>query len=414
MSDSKRTGSRDISELKQRLGLKKGAAPATGQTRSGGGQTAGIAPPPGLSVPPPPGAEPPQPAIPNAADDPFGAMNAMAKVGTVQRAPEIVIVNDGKPVESVGSSSTGAKIAMIAIPGVLMLAVGVAIGKVGTSASHYNDGIAGANALLDNEKGVKKTLSDLERILDEHKAKNNFAPDPSVDKELEKLVGRLDIKGDVYAVARNITNEQDLASQALSFYGGVQEVKAALDFHLKASKSDDQAFIAAKKAADNKQVKPELNYYLANTWRYAVVVSAPASCGPDDKKDCDLPFGAQFVELGPPVCDGKVAPSGKCAEGVSPSGHAYRIDPTKETFSTGELITQNTDNIPAKKMIPLIDNGVLRGVLQGNEHTASEMLYGKRLRAIADRAKKLINDANKLESSLQTQSNKGKRFTFML
>lgn len=413
MSDSKRTGSRDISELKQRLGLKKGAQPAAGQARTSGGQTAGIAPPPGLNLPPPPG-QPAQPAVPNAADDPFGAMNAMAAVGTVQRAPEIVIVNDGKPVENVGSSSMGAKIAMIAIPGVLMLAVGVAIGKVGTSASHYNDGLAGAKNLLENEKTVKKALSDLDRILDEHKAKNNFKPDPAVDKELEKLVGRLDIKGDVYAVARNITNEADLASQVLGFYGGTQEIKGMLDAHLKAAKSDDQAFIAAKKAADDKQVKPETNYYLAGTWRYAVVVSAPASCGPDDKKDCDLPFGAQFVELGPPVCDGKVTPSGKCPEGVSPSGHAYRIDPSAVTFSTGELITQNTDTIPAKKMIPLIDNGVLRGVLQGNEHTASETLYGKRLRAIADRAKKLITDANKLESSLQTQSNKSSRFTFFL
>jgi len=412
LSDPKRTGSRDISELKQRLGLKKGAQPATGG-RANGGQTAGIAPPPGLSLPPPPN-QPVQPAIPNAADDPFGAMNAMAAVGTVQRAPEIVIVNDGKPVENVGSSSMGAKIAMIAIPGVLMLAVGVAIGKVGTSASVYNDGLAGAKGILENEKTVKKTLSELERILDDHKAKNNFKPDAAVDKELEKLVGRLDIKGDVYAVARNITNEADLASQVLGFYGGTQEIKGMLDAHLKAAKSDDQAFLAAKKAADNKQVKPELNYYLAGQWRYAVVVTAPASCGPDDKKDCDLPFGAHFVELGPPVCDGKVTVSGKCPEGVSPSGHTYRGDPTAVTFTTGDLITQNTDTIPAKKMIPLIDNGVLRSVLQGNEQTASETLYGKRLRAISDRAKKLINDANKLESSLQTQSNKGSRFTFFL
>jgi hypothetical protein len=55
LSDPKRTGSRDISELKQRLGLKKGGAPATGQSRGSTGQTAGIAPPPGLNLPPPPG-----------------------------------------------------------------------------------------------------------------------------------------------------------------------------------------------------------------------------------------------------------------------------------------------------------------------------------------------------------------------
>jgi len=48
LSDSKRTGNRDISELKQRLGLKKGG-PAAGQNRGSSGQTAGIAPPPGLA-----------------------------------------------------------------------------------------------------------------------------------------------------------------------------------------------------------------------------------------------------------------------------------------------------------------------------------------------------------------------------
>src|SRR5205085_12703644 len=117
LGGSKRTGSRDISDLKARLGLKKGgAAPTTGQTRS----TNGVVAPPGLNLPPPPGLEPPKPAgpvIPNAADDPFGAMNAMAAVGAVHRAPEIVVVtNDGKPVESVGQKSAFASVAAIALP----------------------------------------------------------------------------------------------------------------------------------------------------------------------------------------------------------------------------------------------------------------------------------------------------------
>lgn len=414
MSDPKRTGSRDISELKQRLGLKKGGAPATGQNRGSGGQTAGIAPPPGLNLPPPPGT-PAQPAIPNAADDPFGAMNAMAAVGTVQRAPEIVIVNDGRPVENVGSSSGKAKIAMIAIPGVLMLIVGVAIGKVGTGASHYNEGLSGAKDLLENEKGLKRALSDLERVLDEHKAKSNYKPDPAVDKELTTIATRLEVKAAAYALARNITHEGDVAMQTLSFYGGIQEIKAALDAHLKAAKSDDQAYLAAKKAAEAKQVQSEQNGYLAGAWRYAVIVTAPSSCGEDEKgKDCELPFGAQLVEIGPPVCDGKVAASGRCGDGATLSGHAYRSEPGNPTFTAGELQTQGADQIPSKKMLPLLDNGVIRAVLQGNEATASEMLYTKRLRAISDRAKKLIQDANKLEPMLQTQANKGPRFTFFM
>lgn len=417
MSDSKRTGSRDISELKQRLGLKKGAAPATGQTRGSSGQTAGIAPPPGLNLPPPPGSQPAQPAIPNAADDPFGAMNAMAAVGTVQRAPEIVIVNDGKPVENVGSSSMGARLAMIAIPGVLMLVVGVAIGKIGTGASHYNEGLSGAKDLLDNEKGLKKALSDLDRVLDDHKAKSNFKPDPSVDKELTTIAAKLEVKAAAYARARNLTNEGDLAALTLAFYGGVQEMKSMLDTHLKTAKSDDQAAVAAKKAAEGHKL-PETERYLDSKWRYAVVVTAPSS--DNTSKDFELPFGAQLVEIGPPACDGKVNPAGKCPENARQSGHAYRVDTGQTTFTAGEWrILQSRDEktldtVPTKTLLPLLDNGVIRAVLGGKEDTGSEVLYAKRMRTMSDRVKKLIQDANKLEPLLQTQANKGTRFTFFM
>src|SRR5882672_5407489 len=134
LSDPKRGGSRDISELKQRLGLKKGAAPGQAQAN---GTPAGVVRPPGMALPTPP----PQPVIPNAADDPFAAMNAMAAVGTVQRAPEIVIVNDGKPVENVGASSRGGAIARLAAPAVIALVVGFLIGQVAKGAAVYNAGL---------------------------------------------------------------------------------------------------------------------------------------------------------------------------------------------------------------------------------------------------------------------------------
>jgi len=92
LSADKKAGSRDISELKQRLGLKKGgaAAPATGSTGRANGGSGGVIAPPGLAVQPPPGMaqpqQPPQPAIPNAHEDPFGAMNHMAAVA--QQAPK--------------------------------------------------------------------------------------------------------------------------------------------------------------------------------------------------------------------------------------------------------------------------------------------------------------------------------------
>ncbi len=168
MSDSKRTGSRDISELKQRLGLKKGRPgdrtdPRERRPDRRHRSAAWVerATSPGT---------PAQPAIPNAADDPFGAMNAMAAVGNVQRAPEIVIVNDGKPVENVGSSSIERQDRDGRDPRRADAHRRDRDRQGRDGAAHYNDGLKGAKDLLENEKALKKGLSDLERVLDDHKA----------------------------------------------------------------------------------------------------------------------------------------------------------------------------------------------------------------------------------------------------
>ena len=97
MSDDKKDkkpGQRDISDLKARLGLKKGAgAGGTREPAPGAPARPGQR---GNVVPPPPGVQPPKPEAPAPIDarvDPFGAMNAMAAQGAVSRAPEIIVVD---------------------------------------------------------------------------------------------------------------------------------------------------------------------------------------------------------------------------------------------------------------------------------------------------------------------------------
>lgn len=223
MSDAKKSGSRDISELKQRLGLKKGAAPAaTGQPRSNGAPSGGLVAPPGLNLPPPPGVvtQPPAPALPNAHEDPFGAMNAMAAHATVQRAPEMVIVNDGIPVEHVGQSSPASTLLRIAVPAAIALIVGVAVGKIGTGAGFYNDGLKGARAILGDKQApstvayLKRQLSDLDTILDEAKTKKNFRPDLEVDKQLKEFATKLDVNSPLVFRAKENTLDAETAGQS--------------------------------------------------------------------------------------------------------------------------------------------------------------------------------------------------------
>jgi hypothetical protein len=428
LSDAKKSGSRDISELKQRLGLKKGAAAASqGATpRANGGASGGIAPPPGLNLPPPPGLapqQPPQPVIPNAADDPFGAMNAMAAVGTVQRAPEIVIVNDGKPVEHVGAQSGSASLLRIAVPAGIALIIGIAVGKIGTSNSSYNDGLKGAKAIL-GDKGtsstvanLKKQLSDLDTYLDEAKTKKNFRPDSTIDKELEALAAKLEVKSELVFRAKENALDAETSGQILAFYAGIEELKSMVDQHVKSAKSDDLAFANAAKKNDAATVKDDENAALSGQLRYGVLMQAPTEA---DKVD----FGAKLVELGPPYCGDKLATSGKCGEGEAPSAFAYRAEPGA-TWTKGDLVSNGADSVPTKKLVMLLPGGVRDSLVKGAEGVASETLYTKRLKAIYDYVHGkpgqdgkpvggLLELGNKLEQKLEQVANKGSRFSFFM
>jgi hypothetical protein len=411
LSDPKRGGSRDISELKQRLGLKKGGAAATGGTPARNGNP-GVVPPPGMVVAPP---APPQPIIPNAAEDPFGAMNAMASVGTVQRAPEIVIVNDGRPVENVSASSRGAAIARIAVPAVLTLAVGIGIGKISKGADVYNEGLKDSRSILGDDKApstvknVKRALSELDGVLDELNTKNGLKPDAAADKKLGELAARLDVKtGAVFRTAAAV--EPDVNGAIMSFYAGTSEVKAMLDAHVKAAKSDDLALTAGKNAAANAQMKDTDNAALASVGavKYGAVIQAPTATDHAD-------FGVKLVELGPPYCGGANNPStsGKCENDEPPSAYAYRSDPGA-VWTKGDLQVSGSDSVPTKKLVLLLPTTTRDLLIKGSEPGASEVFYVKRLKALAERTKKLIEEGNKLEQRLQLEANKGDRFSFFM
>jgi hypothetical protein len=413
LSDPKRGGSRDISELKQRLGLKKGATPGV-QPRTNGAAGVlpppGMMPPPGMNVPPP---APPQPVIPNAAEDPFGAMNAMAAVGTVQRAPEIIIVNDGKPVENVGASGRGASLVKIVAPAVVALAIGVGIGQIARGANLYNQGLKDARTILGDDKvpstvkNVKKSLSELDGVLDEMKTRNGYRPDTDSDKKLAELAARLDVKaGTVFRTAGAV--DPDVSSQIMTFYAGIAEVKGMLDTHEKAAKFDDLALAAGKAAGAAAAVKEGENAALAGAGavRYGALMQAPTAADGGE-------FGVKIVELGPPYCGANLATSGKCDNNEQPSAYAYRGEPGA-AWTKGDLQAQGSESVPTKKLVLLLPNGMRDALIKGTQASASEAYYVKRLKTVADRTKKLIDDANKLEQRLQAESSKSSRFSFFL
>jgi hypothetical protein len=406
-----------------RLGLKKGAAaPATGQTRANGGVVA----PPGLNLPPPPGvAQPQQPVIPSAAEDPFAAMNAMAAVGTVQRAPEIVIVNDGKPVENVGRTSNVATFAKIGVPALLTLLLGVFIGQTGEKASSYNSGLGDAKAILGSKDApstiiqLKQTLSQIDTALDEARTKNSFRPDAATDRKLAELIKALDVKTDIVFRAKQNAMEPEVSGQIMTFYAGVAEVRAMLDAHLKVSKQDEKVFSLGKGKEKETTLDENTNQPLAGQFKYAIVVSAP------DDKDKTADFGAKIVELGGVYCGSATQPTAKCPEGEGPSAVAYRTDSTSTSFIKGDLAQVAPDAVPTKKVLTILGGSVRDQFMKGAEGSASEIHYQRRLRAIAERICKreqdgkcngasLLELGNRVEQRVDAESKKSTKFSFFL
>jgi len=362
--------------------------------------------------------------IPNAADDPFAAMNAMAAVAQVQRAPEkeYIVVNDGN-VEKVHAQSHGALIAKIAIPAGIALIVGVAIGKIGTGASNYNDGLRGARAILGDKSTpstvamLKRQLSELDNILDEAKTKNGFKPSLELDKKLKEMATKLELKKELVFRAKQNALDADISGQILSFYAGVIEVKDMIDIHNKAAAGDDIMLKKAKDAADAAALKESEAASLAGQLRYAVLLSAPSET---DRSD----FGAKIVEIAGVYCGASNNPVAKCPDGEYPSAFAYRNEPGGTPIK-GDLVSTGSDSLPARKIVPLLANGVRDSLVKGGEPTVSEFYYTRRLRELYNRVHGkvgqdgkpqggLIEDGNKLETRLQTEAGKSTRFSFFM
>jgi hypothetical protein len=342
-----------------------------------------------------------------------------------QQAPkqEFIIVNDGKPVENIGAQSKGAMIARMAIPGAIALIVGIAVGKIGTSASSYNEGLRGARAILGDRNAnstvmmLKKTLSDLDNILDEAKTKNGFKPNLEVDKQLKEIAAKLEVKSDLVFRAKQNTLDPVLSGQILAFYAGVIEVKDMLDIHNKAATGDDIMLKKGKEAADKATLKEDEVAALAGQPRYAVLMSAPTD---SDRGE----FGAKIVEIMGVYCGGGNTPVAKCGDGDYPSAFAYRNEPGAVP-TKGDLVTSGSDAVPAKKIVPLLPNGVRDSLIKGGEPTVSEFWYQRRLRALYERVHGkpgqdgkasggLLDDGNKLETRLQTEAGKSTRFSFFM
>ncbi len=410
---------RDISDLKARLGLKKGGPAA--KKRPGGV----IAPPGAKSrphgVPAPPGAQPPGPQIPAASEDPFAAMNAMAAVGVAQQkaaGPEIIVVNDGRPVENVETKSkvvgmvkTGA---MILIP----LIIGISVGQISKTAKAVNKTIEVAKVLHKDINAIRTGIQDniLNPLLDAKSRgdNNNFKPNDA------KLTEALDGKEKLPTVDAASAFEsymfdldKDLRASILDFYSQAAALNEAVEFHVNAAKQDAKLMEDGAKVSLEAKPDKNVNAYMDRVgmefYRYGIYLEIPT------QKEKNKKFGARFVEIGAPICQGEKRPSttGKCD--APPIGFAFRTVGHGEGWSLKELGGPLSESsVMGDKLLPLLPTPIFESLLKGSKASVAEVAYLRRVLEIHDKAQALVKLGNSIEKQLKAKANQSKSFTFFL
>lgn len=397
----KKSGGRDISDLKARLGLKKGG-PASKQR-------AAVVAPPGMkssrtgAVPVPPGAQPPAPQLPSASDDPFAHMNALAAQQQAAAAPQIIVVNDGKPVEAVDAKSRAVTIGKWAGIVLVPLIIGIALGQISKTAKAVNKTIEHASVL---HKDVNKIRSGL----------YDFVVTPFLDAQQrgggkllvndEKLTEALDanlkeiptIDPEVAFGAYMFDMDKTLVGDILAFYSGAAQLREDLAAHVDAAKADAQVMKDGdKKLAESKPFS-----------RFGVFVEVPSQKEMQQGKQ----LGAKLVELGPPVCeDGKLSTTGSCGQ---LRGFGYREAGSGEQWSLKELALAQGDNVSGNKLVPLLPTQVLLGLVKTGGATAAEVAYLTRVNKLKEQADMLVQLGTSVEKTLKAKANQTKAFTFFL
>ncbi|HTM19480.1 MAG TPA: hypothetical protein VL172_03200 [Kofleriaceae bacterium] len=392
MADAdKRPGSRDISDLKARLGLKK--APGKGK--------GGVVPPPGTrggAVPPPPGVEPPRP---KAADDPFGALNAAAN--RPAPAPEVIVIEKGGAADKIHRRGIIVRLAITAGVALLTMIVGCFMGGVAQKAKQHNQAITDAGKIADEigtsrkslapyDNAFKKGYTDRKEFVDALDKIKFDPPDPKVVYESALYGQKAELVGQVMqyvAVANKLSS--DIRSH-------IDQTRK--DFDL-LKKGDDNLKAATPKETENKERYSQ--------YRYAIMLSVPTE---EEATSGAKKFGATFVEIDMPICaeNNQASQTYECAD--KPSGFRYRTDPG-QAWKDGKLAAGNAA-VADGQMVLMLPSTIIDVLAKTNEPTLAELRYNQRVLDLAQQTAALVQLGASLEGQLRAQADEKKSFTFFL
>ncbi len=366
--NQKKTGTRDISDLKARLGMKKtGMQPAV--------------PPPAPPVADPIIASPPPmaPSAPVVADprrDPFAV--AAPSAPAYYDAP-LPGVDDGQPAASLSKPQPWGKVIRIALIGVVALGAGFATGRSCDARMTYNLATDDAAKVKTEVEKLAKKLDTISQTIDASAAAQRHNPDP----DLAEKLGSLGLKDpETQAIFHtNYYRLTDLAIDRLfNYYNDTLRLYRMVRDHAKRSEGDKEAIVNFMKNVG----KTEKNYAV-----YLDTSSAIAL--------------AHFVELGTPVCQEE----GKSDCNASQlKGFKYRTD------VGGSWFEKPTHGKPTEMIYPLKKEGLLTTVASGSPDLIAARDHLRRQEEIRLIAAKLATDQKALLADLQHAAERPKLITF--
>jgi hypothetical protein len=392
----KGSGSRDISDLKARLGLKKGAAQPVPNTTPQAGVPVGGAPAPTPAapqaagqpqrpLPAPPGFAAPQapaPAAPPPPDprrDPFAAAAPPPQAAYYGYAP-LPGTDDGTAAAPIDKPKPWGRIITFMLVGAVALGGGYICGRSCAGRENYNMTITQAGDInTEVEKMAKKLTVINDRI---NQSKDAAAGNPDV--QLASDLGTLDLTDpDTQKIFHtNYFFLDDLAIDRLfTYYNDNIRLFRLIKDNAKKTEQDADA----------------INNFVKNGGargadkRYGIIMDMSGA----------VPL-AHFVELGTLVCpkEGQTDCAGDVAK------FKYRMD------AGGAWGEKPLKGKPGDIVTPLKPEGLFTSVMSGNPDMLAARDHVRRMGEIRGLSQKIFNEQKELVADLKRASDKPKVFTF--
>lgn len=372
---------KDISDLKARLGLKRPDGGAPGGPAGPGGPAAarpapGFPQQPGRGPVPGPAAAARPAAAPAPAAAPPAGMNPYAGMKAPQGGFDLRTIDDGAPVANVRSGRGKAALFASALVGVAAFFLGGWAGMVGVARSNQNTANHAAKAVKTEVEGMQKTLTQIAAIMADSRSrltkdkKDTGSYDPQLIANLEKV--KLDPRPNTSTIFRvdyfrlpdaDIDKLFTYYYNSIALYGEVEK-------HIKKSKADAEALKAyAEKSAAQTQKN------------YGVVFDSSGKL-----------LVANLVEIGDQVCQkgGKECPASEL------KGFKVRMNtgaPWVDRNSTGKL---DSGNVVPMKPTPFMD-----AVMTGSPDQVRQESYKMRVASLFATLSTIMSAHKELSQGLE-------------